>query len=163
MEFPQTEMPETDYFITADAGYCHILPGKIVLSTHITIGELPPSVDRRNVGALLLGGLGVAFGTFLMVNFFIVGFTMMGILFLMGMIYATKVLFDVARYSTILNIERESIEAVKVYKPKIGYLFVIIQFRNKEGKSSRRKVKLYDSRQNELQAMKLLKREGLIA
>jgi len=151
-----------NYFITADAGYCHILPDNLVLTSHTKVGELPPSDDKRNMGALIGGGLGVAFGTFLMVNFFIVGFYLMGLLFLLGMFYATKALADVARYSTIRNIERKSIEAVRVYQPRIGYLFVIVRFKNKEGKSSLRKIKLYDSKENELHALQLLKDEGLI-
>jgi len=152
----------TNYFITADAGYCHILPDKILITTHTKIGELPSSEDKRNVAALLAGGLGVAFGTFLMVNFFIVGFWLMGILFLAGMTYATKALADVARYSTIRNIARKDILALRVYKPRMGYVFAVISFRNKEGKTSFRKIKFYDSSENELHAVKLMKREGLL-
>jgi hypothetical protein len=163
MESPNSPLDGTNYFITADAGYCYLLPDNIVITSHLTVGDLPPSEDKRNIGALLLGGAGVVFGTFLMVNFFIVGFYLMGLLFLLGMIFATKALVDVARYSTIRNIERKSVEAVKLYKPKFGYLFLLIRFRNAEGKSSWRKIKLYDSNQNELHAVKLLKEEGLLS
>jgi hypothetical protein len=151
-----------NYFITADAGYCHVLPENIIVTTHTTFSDLPPSEDKRNTGALLLGVVGVTFGTFLMVNFFIVGFYLMGLLFFLGMFYATKALADVARYSTIKNIERKDIDRVNIYKPYFGYTFLLIRFRNAQGKTSLKKIKLYDSQQNEIQAVRLLKTEGLI-
>jgi hypothetical protein len=150
------------YFITADAGYCHILPDKIVLSPHTALAELPTSEDKKDKTTLFLGSAGVLLGCFLMVNFFLVGFYLMGILFLGGMTFAVKALRDIARYSAILNIPRDLVQKVQVFKPAFGYLYIVIKFRNAAGGSSLRKIKFYDSPQNELNALYLLKQEGLI-
>jgi hypothetical protein len=159
----QNTLPEnTPYFITADAGYCHFLPQHIIVTTHTTFKQLPVSVDKKNYTTLIFGGLGVAFGTFLMVNFFIVGFTLMALLFFLGLFYATKVLVDIARYSTINNIPRKDIEKLSLHKPAFGYTYILIQFRNEKGTSSMRKIKLYDSGQNEANATRLLKAEGFL-
>ncbi len=152
----------TTYFITADAGYCHILPENILLTTHTTFADMPEPDDKRNTTALLVGGLGVAFGCFLMVNFFIVGFYLMGLLFLLGMFYAAKQLADVARYSTIKNIPRKDLDKLSIYNPRFGYMYLLIRFKNEKGKYSLKKIKMYDSQQNELQAVKLLRAQGLI-
>jgi hypothetical protein len=150
------------YFITADAGYCHILPDRIVFSTETVLAELPPPTDKKDKITLFLGSAGVLLGCFLMVNFFLVGFYLMGILFLGGMTFAIKALVDVSRYSAILNIPRDRILEVRVFKPTFGYLYIVIKFRNETGGISLRKVKFYDSPQNELNALHLLKQEGLI-
>jgi hypothetical protein len=153
---------DSKYFITEDAKYCHLLPDRIIITTQPVFQDLPQSIDRKNTKALILGGIGVVFGCFLMVNFFIVGFYLMGILFFLGMFFATKGLAEVARYSTILNIERKDIEALQVFQPRFAYIYVLIRFRNAEGKKSLRKIKLYDSLQNEQKAIRLLRDEGLL-
>jgi len=153
---------ESKYFITENAKFCHVLPDRIIITTQPVFTELPPAIDKKNTAGLILGGLGVAFGCFLMVNFFIVGFDLMGVLFLLGMFFATRALAEVARYSTILNIERKDIEEIQVFQPRFAYIYLLIRFRNAEGKSSLRKIKLYDSLQNEQKAIRLLKEEGLI-
>jgi hypothetical protein len=160
MDLPLNE--DSDYFITEDAKYCHLLPDRIIITTQPVFQDLPSAVDKKNTSALVLGGIGVAFGCFLMVNFFIVGFYLMGVLFFLGMFFATKALAEVARYSTITNIERKDIEAVQLFQPRFAYLYILIRFRSGNGKSSVRKIKLYDSLQNEEKAIRLLKKEGLI-
>jgi hypothetical protein len=153
-------VPDSDYFITADAGYCHILPEHIIITTHVVYNELPPARDKKNNLALVFGSVGVAFGTFLMINFFRVGFYLMGTMFFLAMFYATKALADVARYSTTNNIERKQIETLEIKKPFFGYLYLLVRFRNSAGKTSLRKIKLYDSDQNERHAVQLLKKAG---
>lgn len=158
------DTPESkpDYFITADAGYCHILPQNIVLTRYVDYQSLPLSEDKKDLMPLVLGSIGVAAGCFVMVEFFIVGFMLMAVLFLIAMLAATRGLAELARYSAIKNIERTSIESAQLIKPAFGYYSLIIRFKNKEGKSSLRKIKLYDSRQNEEQAVELLRKEGLL-
>jgi hypothetical protein len=152
----------SSYFITSDAGYCHILPGQVIITKEEDYKEIPVSEDKKSMVTLILGGLGIAFGCFIMVNFFVTGIYPMAVLLLGGLLFATKGLADVARYSAILNISRDKIEEVRVYKPAFGYLFIVIRFRNEQGGYSFRKIKFYDSKQNELHALDLLKKEGLI-
>ncbi len=160
MDLPLDE--DSKYFITENAKYCHLLPDRIVITTQPVFQELPPAIDRKNTTALIFGGLGVAFGVFLMVNFFIVGFYLMGLLFFLGMFFATRALAEVARYSTTCNISRKDIQEIRLFQPRFSFLYVIIRFRNASGKSSLRKIKFYDSIQNEDKAVRLFKEEGLL-
>jgi hypothetical protein len=159
VEFPEAKF---NYFITADAGYCHILPENIILTKSLEFRTLPPSEDKKDLTTLVLGSIGVGAGCFVMTEFFIVGFMLMATLFFIAMLAATKALVELARYSAIKNIPRKNLESVEFIKPGFGYHAVIFRFRNKTGKTSMRKVKLYDSKQNEDGALALLKKEGLL-
>ncbi|MFI5149049.1 MAG: hypothetical protein ACHQRM_04900 [Bacteroidia bacterium] len=163
MDSSVAETPNgSDYFITADAGFCHILPGNIIITSLPTYQELPPARDRKNWTALTAGSLGVAFGSFLMFNFFKAGLTLMGTMFFLAMLFATKALVEVARYTTVMNIERDKLLSIEVCKPRLGYIYLRISYTNKAGNIAWRKIKLYDSAQNETHALELLKNNGLI-
>ncbi|HXC04953.1 MAG TPA: hypothetical protein VNZ86_09390 [Bacteroidia bacterium] len=163
MDTPVTEShKDADYFITADAGFCHILPDQLIITPLPNYSELPPVQDKKNFVALLFGSLGVAFGTFLMINFFRVGFYLMGVMFFAAMFYAVKVLGDVARYTIIRNIPRNRIISIVLRKPSFGYHYLLIAYTRDSGKTGWRKIKLYDSVQNEEHAQLLLKQAGLL-
>ena len=157
-------LPEHPYFMIADGTYCHILPDKIVLGQKNEIENMP-EMDHNNknkftslfVAFLLIvaGGFSFLFFTDRMVIEVYVGVLMIVI----GGLYRLYLFRDT---SDTLCIERKYITSTKIVKRFMGYTTWVIFFTTNKNEKLRRLVNVYDSKEYEARAEKLITEAGLL-
>ena len=156
---------ESKKFLTADGTYCHILPDKIIFGELSEIEKIPEmNHSNKNVISLISAFCVVSVAS---------GFTylyyteqMLVELWIAILIISFIVLFRTWLFrdtSNTLCVEKKYISSTKLIKRSMGYSMWVIFFKNEKGEKLRRFVRIYDSKEFEEKAEKVLREEGLIA
>src|SRR6185369_17941129 len=152
----QTEHP---YFMTADGTYCHILPDKIVLGQKQEIEHMPEmDHGNRNQYTLLFVSFLLLVAGFFSFLFFtnrmvieVYGFVLM---IVTGGLYRLFLFRDT---SDTLCIDRDKISSTKIVKRWMGYTTWVVFFTTNKGEKLRRLINVYDSKEYEAKAEKMIR------
>lgn len=156
---------ESKKILTSDGTYCHILPDKIIFGELSEIRKIP-EMDHKNKNVLTLG-----FAFLLLCaasGFTLLYYTerMVMELWITVLIVCSIGLFRLWIFrdtSDTLCVEKKYISSTKLIKRGMGYNIWVIFFKNNNGEKLRRFVKIYDSKEYEDKAEKILREEGLIS
>ena len=155
---------ESKKILTSDGTYCHILPDKIIFGQLSEIEKFP-KMNHKNKNVVSVISvfciLSVASGfTFLYHAGQILVELWIGVL-----VISFIVLFRIWIFrdtSDTLCVEKKYISSTKLIKRGMGYNIWVIFFKNVNGEKLRKFVKIYDSKEYEDKAEKILRKEGLI-
>jgi hypothetical protein len=158
------DIPPHNYFMISNGTYCHILPDRIVIGQRNEI-EYMPEMDQENrrmmflsvILVLLLAGAGVT----------VLYFTDRMIIELLAFVWMVVIaavyrLFLLRDSSSSELILKSSISSTKLVKRFMGYTTWVIFFTTDKGEKLRRFVKIYDSKDHEARAERILKEEGFL-
>ncbi|HEY6163217.1 MAG TPA: hypothetical protein VI112_18460 [Bacteroidia bacterium] len=155
---------QENFFIIADGTYCHILPDKVVLNHPPDLGRIP-EMDHRNrkMQSALFAALFLAIAAFFSFLFFtdrlMPELYIFILLVLAGALYRTFLFRDTSGTEVI---ERKNITSTKILRRFMGYTTWVIFFTNEKGEKLRRMVNLYDSKQMEEKAERIIRASGLL-
>jgi hypothetical protein len=158
------DIPDHNYFLTADGTYCHLLPDKVIIGQRNEI-EFMPVMDHNNrkamhflvIGLLILFAAGITLMYFFdrMIPEMVAGVWMV-------VIAASYRLYLLRDTSSSECIEKRTIRSTKLVERFMGYTTWVIFFTTDKGEKLRRMVKIYDSKEHEARAARILKAEGFI-
>lgn len=155
---------ESKYFMLSNGSYCHVLPDKIIFTDNKIIENIPPMnhhTNNRQTGLFISCLLAViVIFTYLYfkqdapVEFIVVLFP----LCIAGIFY----LIRNRDLSTTSSIEIKYIKNVSLKLKEMGYTIISILFETNTGGTLRKRIKVYDTPDQEQKAVQILKEEGLI-
>lgn len=155
---------ESRKFMIADGTYCHIIADKIVLGESVELKHVP-EMNHNNKNVLTV--ISAVLMLLLSAGFTALYFTerMIPELWIGVLALTAFVLFRlwIFRDTSATNcVEKKYISSTKLIRREMGYAVWVIFFTTNKGQKLRRFVKLYDSKEFEDKAEKILREEGLI-
>jgi hypothetical protein len=161
---PMQGIPDHNYFMISDGTYCHLLPDKVVLGQKADI-EFIPEMDHNNRRARFMGIIVILFlvaAGFTAMYFFDRMIIEIVIFLWMVAIGASYRLYLLRDSSGTDRIDKNSISSTKLVKRYMGYTTWVIFFTTDKGEKLRRFVHIYDSKEHEARAERLLREEGFL-
>ncbi|MEW6467927.1 MAG: hypothetical protein AB1458_03335 [Bacteroidota bacterium] len=151
-------------FMMADGTYCHILADKVVfgLPSELTGTPHMSHKNRNRFTVLAITGLlilAVAFSLLYFTDRMVQGLWIFVLMIAALGIYRLWLFRDA---SDTPCIERKYISSTKLIKRSMGYTTWVIFFATEKGEKLRRFIQVYDSKEFEEKAEKLLREENLI-
>jgi hypothetical protein len=157
-------IPDHNYFMISDGTYCHLLPDKIVLGQKAEIEFIPEMKhDNRRMKFMLIIGVLLLVAAGFTALYFLDRMIIELLVFVwMVVIMSGYRLYLMRDSSDTEMIEKKYISSTKLVKRFMGYTTWVIFFTTQHGEKLRRFVHIYDSRDHEARAERLLKEEGFI-
>ena len=155
---------ESKKFLTADGTYCHILPDKIIFGELSEIEKIP-EMNHKNKNVFSLTSAFLIFTVAAGFTLLYSAEQMLVELWIAVLVISFIILFRLWLFrdtSNTLCVEKKYISSTKLIKHGMGYNIWVIFFKNCRGEKLRRFVKIYDSKDFEEKAEKVLREEGLI-
>jgi hypothetical protein len=158
------EIPPHNYFMTSDGTYCHLLPDTIILGQKSDI-EFIPEMEHKNRKTLFMGIIGILLAVAAgFTALYVTGRMIIELLVFVWMvaIAASYRLYLMRDSSGTNRIDKNTISSTKLVKRFMGYTTWVIFFTTNKGEKLRRFVSIYDSKEHEARAERILKEEGFV-
>ena len=154
--------PKHPHFVLSDARYCHVLQEGLVVSNKKEIPVIPKQNDRPDYFSGFWLMLGIAILSFFMVMCTITELYV--VVVLMGALNGLMILslYRTLGFSQTDFIPRADITAVQYFKKNLGYDYFLVHYAGANGKDMKRRLVIYDSQECLIQALEVMKAQGLL-
>lgn len=152
---------EEKAFMLSDSSYCSLENDRMIITEHRLETKAPEEGEPSQLLQIILLTLGILILGFFTTQFIRTGMTIMAVLFLFPAFFLISLLAEKTTHGYSNNIPLEKIKKVFFYRPIIGYDSFVVVYEDEKRKLRKRKLKLYDSRENVDRAKRVFTSVGL--